>query len=120
MKFKTTGSKDKEAPVVPTGPDAITVRNVSGATGSTWAAIEWQPATDNYGVASYLITVNGKKMLEAPAGQTSATLGGLAPDAVSVIGITAIDATGNSTDYPGTLTVATPANPPHPTDPRLK
>ncbi|MDQ0277869.1 exo-poly-alpha-galacturonosidase [Arthrobacter silviterrae] len=119
-KVKTTGAKDKDAPVVPAGADAITVRNVSGATGSTWAAVQWQPATDNYGVDSYLITVNGKKALTVPADQTSATIGGLAPDAVSVIGITAIDATGNSTNYPGTLTVATPANPQHPTDPRLK
>lgn len=118
VKFKTVGNKDTAAPSVPQGQDAIAVSPVSGAVGSTWASIDWQRASDNYGVYSYLVTVDGKAVLTVPGDQLAATVGGLQPDTVSVLGITAVDATGNGTPYPMPLKVTTAPYPPKPVDPR--
>ena len=118
-KFKTLGSRDTVAPTAPQGADAIVLRPVAGAVGSTWASINWQPAADNHGVTGYVVTVNGKRVLTLPGGQLSATVGGLTPDATSVIGIIAVDATGNQVMYPASLTVMTTPYPPTPGDPRV-
>jgi exo-poly-alpha-galacturonosidase len=117
--FTTMGPKDIGAPAVPQGADAIAVSPVGGAVGSTWASISWQPASDIYGVYSYELTVAGKAVLTVPGDQLTATVGGLVPDTASVLGVTAVDATGNATVYPVTLTVTTTPYPPMPTDPRL-
>lgn len=119
VKFRTSGHKDRAAPSAPQGQDAIAVSSVDGAVGSTWASIVWQPASDDYGVYSYVVTVDGKGVLTVPGDQLAATVGGLRPDTASVLGITAVDATGNATPYPMPLTVTTTPYPPTPTDPRL-
>ena len=119
VKFKTAGDKDTVAPTSPSGQDAVTVSQVIGAVGSTWASIIWQPANDNYGVYSYVVTVDGKAVLTVPGDQLAATVGGLRPDTATILGITALDATGNATPYPVRLTVTTTPYPPTPTDPRL-
>lgn len=116
--FRTTGNPDTVAPAVPQGPGAIAVRAVDGAVGSTWASIVWQGSADDVGVYSYLVTVAGKTVLTVPGDQLAATVGGLTPDAVAVVGVTAVDATGNATPYPAALTVKTEPYPPTPGDPR--
>jgi len=118
VNFTTSGQKDTTAPSAPQG-QAITVSPVGGAVGSTWAGIVWQPASDVYGVYSYVLTVDGKAVLTVPGDQLTATVGGLRPDTASVLGVTAVDATGNATPYPVPLTVTTTPYPPTPTDPRL-
>jgi len=117
--FRTSGHKDAVAPSTPQGQDATTVSPVDGAVGSTWASIVWQPASDDFGVYSYLVTVDGRAVLTVPGDQLGATVGGLRPDITVVLGITAVDATGNATTYPVRLTVTTTPYPPAPTDPRL-
>jgi exo-poly-alpha-galacturonosidase len=117
--FRTSGQSDAIAPSTPQGQEAVAVSPVSGAVGSTWASIVWQPANDNYGVYSYVITVDGKAVLTVPGDQVAATVGSLRPDTATSIGITAVDATGNATPYPVPLTVTTTPYPPRPTDPRL-
>ena len=117
--FRTSGHKDAVAPSTPQGQDATTVSPVDGAVGSTWASIVWQPASDDFGVYSYLVTVDGRAVLTVPGDQLGATVGGLRPDTTVVLGITAVDATGNATTYPVRLTVTTTPYPPAPTDPRL-
>jgi len=119
VNFRTSGYKDTVAPAAPQGQAAIAVSPVNGAVGSTWASIVWQPASDDYGVYGYLITVAGKVVLTVPGNQLAATVGGLRPDTAAVLRITAVDATGNATPYPVPLTVTTTPYPPTPTDPRL-
>ena len=119
VKFMTAGDKDTVAPAAPQGQDAMAVSPVDGAVGSTWASISWQPASDDYGVYSYVVTVDGKAVLTVPGDQLAATVGGLRPDTATILGITAVDATGNATPYPVPLTVTTTPYPPTPTDPRL-
>lgn len=116
--FRTSGPKDTVAPTAPQGQDAIAVSPVGGAVGSTWASIIWKPASDDFGVYSYVVTVDGKAVLTVPGDQLAATVGGLKPDAMSVLGITAVDATGNATPYPVPLKVTTAPYPPKPGDPR--
>ena len=116
--FRTTGEPDTVAPTVPQGPGAIAVRAVDGAVGSTWASIVWLSATDDVGVYSFLVTVAGKTVLTVPGDQLAATVGGLTPDAVAHVGVTAVDATGNATPYPAALAVTTEPYPPTPGDPR--
>src|SRR5665647_1385497 len=118
VKFRTAGDKDTVAPTAPQGQDAMAVSPVEGAVGSTWASISWQPANDNYGVYSYVVTVDGKAVLTVPGDQLAVTVGGLRPDTATVLGITAVDATGNATPYPVPLKVTTAPYPPRPGDPR--
>jgi len=66
-----------------------------------------------------VITVDGKAVLTVPGDQLAATVGGLRPDTATILGITALDATGNATPYPVRLPVTTTPYPPTPTDPRL-
>ena len=119
VSFRTSGHRDIVAPSTPQGQDATAVSPVDGAVGSTWASIVWQPASDDFGVYSYLVTVDGRAVLTVPGDQLAATIGGLRPDTAVVLGITAVDATGNATPYPVRLTVTTTPYPPAPTDPRL-
>jgi exo-poly-alpha-galacturonosidase len=119
VSFRTSGQKDTAAPSAPPGQDAMGVSPVDGAMGSTWASIVWQPASDDHGVYSYLVTVNGRAVLTVPGDQLAATVGGLRPDTAFILGITAVDATGNATRYPVPITVTTTPYPPTPTDPRL-
>jgi exo-poly-alpha-galacturonosidase len=119
VSFRTWGHRDMVVPSTPQGPGAVAVSPVSGAVGSTWASIIWQPATDDFGVYSYLVTVDGKAVLTVPGDQLAVTVGGLRPATGVILGITAVDATGNATAYPVRLAVTTTPYPPTPTDPRL-
>ena len=65
-----------------------------------------------------MVTVDGKAVLTVPGDQLAATVGGLRPDTATILGITAVDATGNATPYPVPLTVTTTPYPPRPGDPR--
>ena len=119
VSFRTSGHKDTVTPSTPQGQDAMAVSPVDGAVGSTWASLVWQPASDDFGVYSYVVSVDGEAVLTVPGDQLAATVGGLRPDRAAVLGITAVDATGNATPYPVRLTVTTTPYPPTPTDPRL-
>jgi len=120
VRFRTAGDPDTVAPTAPQGPGAISVRPVGGAVGSTWASITWQGASDDVGVYSYVISVDGTAVRTVPGDQLAATVGGLTPDAALVLGITAVDETGNATPYPVPLTVTTAPYPPTPGDPRAR
>ena len=103
--FRTTGTPDTVAPVAPVGNAALSVS--AAGVGTTWAGLQWLPATDDHRVQSYEITANGQRVGAVRGDLLTYTVPRLAPGTSYVLGVTAVDATGNATRYPMTLTVAT-------------
>ncbi|HKT01823.1 MAG TPA: fibronectin type III domain-containing protein [Rugosimonospora sp.] len=98
----TTGVRDAVPPVA---GGAFTV--VAGGVGTTWAGLAWQPATDNYAVAGYRISANGRVVGAVDASTTRFVATGLRPGTAYTFALTAVDATGNATRYPATPTATT-------------
>jgi len=105
----TTGTRDTTAPVAPTGPASLAL--VTGGAGPTWLKVQWQAATDDFGVAGYRVLANGV----AP---TTVTVVGnplmisvtrLTPGTAYTITLQAVDATGNATTYATAVTATTGA-----------
>jgi exo-poly-alpha-galacturonosidase len=103
----TTGAPDTTPPVPPAGPGSLAV--VPGSVGTTWLKLQWQPATDDFGVARYQVFVNGEPAHTVPVvgAQNVVTVGGLTPGTTYVLTLSAIDATGNAAAYPVSATATT-------------
>ncbi|MFI6079322.1 fibronectin type III domain-containing protein [Actinoplanes sp. NPDC051343] len=98
----TTGTRDKVAPVA-TGTFSV----APGSAGYTWMRLTWQAATDNYGVAGYVVTANGRRIGRVDATTTSFVATGLTAGTTYRFGLSAVDATGNSTAYATTAQATT-------------
>ncbi|MFT5429573.1 MAG: hypothetical protein ACI9OJ_000244 [Myxococcota bacterium] len=78
--------------------------------GRTSAKLRWTPATDNVGVAQYVIAVDGEERTTVLGTAHSTQIAGLEPNTVYVLSLRAEDSAGNSTDTVGsspTLTITT-------------
>lgn len=93
-----TLSLDTSAPAWP-APSVLSAEISSGA-----ATLVWTPATDNFGVSSYLILQDDELVGTVPATNLMATITGLAPNVSYRFQIQAADAAGNtSADGPVAL-----------------
>jgi exo-poly-alpha-galacturonosidase len=89
----TTGTRDGTLPVAPSGP--TTLITGAGSLGTTWVGLQWQPATDNYGVKRYDISANGKVVGTVDGNVLAFTATKLLPATTYTFTVTAYDATGN-------------------------
>lgn len=103
----TTGTKDTTAPIVPTGDNTLSLSPVTGSLGTSWARVNWSPATDNYGIDQYEIYVNGEKKAEVSSDTTAYTITKLNPGTHYVIQVKAVDETGNGTMYGSSVDLTT-------------
>jgi exo-poly-alpha-galacturonosidase len=99
----TTGTPDRVAPVA-TGTFSVVPQSV----GYTWARLTWQAATDDHGVAGYVVTANGRRIGQVGGATTSFVATGLKAGTAYTFGLIAADATGNATSYPATADTTTP------------
>ncbi|AEI45555.1 fibronectin type III domain-containing protein [Paenibacillus mucilaginosus] len=90
FKIRTGEPADTQAPEWPAG-SALTVTDVTYST----AKLAWRPASDNVGVAKYILLQNGARTAELPV--TAATYGvsGLQPGTAYTFSLAAEDAAGN-------------------------
>ncbi|MCM3728063.1 fibronectin type III domain-containing protein [Neobacillus cucumis] len=105
--FTTSGTKDIVSPDVPTGDDSLTLSDVTGSLGGTWAKLQWKGATDLYGIKKYEIFANGEKVGETAGNELSFTVKKLNPDTAYNFKIKVLDETGNESSYPQVLSVKT-------------
>jgi exo-poly-alpha-galacturonosidase len=103
----TTGTRDTTPPTPPAGAGSFAL--VPGSVGFTWLKVQWQPATDDFGVARYEVFANG-----APAGTipvvgspTMVSVTGLRPGTAYVLKLAAVDATGNVATYGASVSATT-------------
>lgn len=87
-------------------PTAVTGLNVSGKTSSS-ISLAWNASTDNVGVASYSVYMNGS--LKTTVSSTSATVSGLNPSTSYSFYVVAKDAAGNSSSNSSTVSDTTNA-----------
>lgn len=85
-------------------PTAATGLAVSGTTSSS-ISLTWNPSTDNVGVASYNVYMNGS--LKTTVSSTSATISGLSSSTTYSFYVTAKDAAGNSSSNSSTVSGTT-------------
>lgn len=85
----------------PTAPTNLAVSNI----GSNSVSIQWSAATDNYGVTSYDIYVNGE--LQGSTIATSSNVSNLSPATTYNIFVVAKDAAGNVSPASNTITATT-------------
>lgn len=95
-----TTSTDNIAPTAPTGLTAT-------FEGTNNVTIQWNASTDNIGVSSYDIYVNGAVV--GSSSTTSTNVGNLNPSTTYTIYVVAKDATGNSSPASNTITATTNA-----------
>jgi len=105
----TTGTPDTQAPAAPAGGLAV----VANGVGTTWLKLKWAAATDDYGVDHYVVSVGGSPVATVDSGQTSYTVTRLRAGTTYQFALSAVDGSGNSTPYPGTVSATT--NPPYDT-----
>ncbi len=98
--FQTTPVVDTLAPTAATN---LAANNVTANT----ISLTWTPATDNIGVMSYNIYVNGLLITTINGSLSSATISGLAPNTSYTIYIIAKDAAGNTSPASNTITAST-------------
>jgi len=87
-------ANDTEAP---NGPYSLNVSNVT----QTTTDLSWEAATDNVGVVSYDISMNGIKVLSTDGNTLSVTVTGLTPSTWYLLEIVSIDAAGNVSNGTG-------------------
>src|SRR5690606_10339581 len=87
----------------PTAPLNLSVTSV----GTNNIAVQWTAATDNVGVASYDIYVNGE--LQGSTNSTSTNIANLSPVTTYSIYVVAKDAAGNISPQSNTVTATTSA-----------
>jgi exo-poly-alpha-galacturonosidase len=103
-RFTTPGAPDTAAPVAPAGG---TVSLIPNGLGTTWARVSWPAASDDYGVDHYTVQVDGRPAATTPGTAGTVTLTRLRPGTAYAVTVAAVDATGNTTPYPGTLSLTT-------------
>jgi exo-poly-alpha-galacturonosidase len=103
----TAGPRDTTPPVTPAGVGSLLL--VPGSTGFTWLKLEWQPATDDFGVARYAVFANGVAASTIPVvgSQTMVTVTRLHPDTAYVLTLAAVDASGNVATYGASVAATT-------------
>jgi exo-poly-alpha-galacturonosidase len=103
----TTGTPDTEPPATPS--DGLAV--VPNSIGTTWLKLQWQPATDTYGVDHYVVSVDGAPVATVGGVATAYTVTGLQPGTTYALTVAAVDASGNATTYGQAASATT--NPPY-------
>jgi hypothetical protein len=93
-------------------PSAVPDLAVGNIT-SSGATVTWGPATDNYGLAGYAVTVDGGTPHRTVVGVRSYRITGLAPLSSHTVSVVAIDLGGNSST-PATTSFTTTEPPPPP------
>jgi exo-poly-alpha-galacturonosidase len=103
----TTGTPDTTPPITPTGPASFAL--VPGSTGFTWLKVQWQAATDDFGVARYEVLANGAPASTVPVvgSSTMVTVTRLQPGTAYVLSLVAVDASGNAATYAATAAATT-------------
>ncbi|WP_333596720.1 endonuclease [Chryseobacterium flavum] len=99
-------SNDTQAPTAATG------LNISGTTSSS-ISLTWNASTDNVGVSSYAVYMNGS--LKTTVSSTSATITGLTPSTTYSFYVVAKDAAGNSSSNSSAISGTTNAGTTNPT-----
>lgn len=87
-----------------TVPD-LAISNIS----ATGAKATWGTATDNYGLAGYVVTVDGGAAHRTTVGTRSFTITGLTPSTPHTVSVVAIDLAGNTSTTPATASFTTDA-----------
>lgn len=100
-----TVAVDSEAP---TAPANVAAKNPTGTT----MDLSWTAATDNTGVTSYDIYVNGQLTSSVSGSSTTVTISGLSPNTTYNFYVIAKDAAGNSSPQSNTAQGATTNTPP--------
>lgn len=103
----TTGARDTTPPTTPSGAGSFSL--VPGSTGFTWLKVQWQPATDDFGVARYEVFANGAPASTIPVvgNANTVTVTRLTPGTAYVLTLAAVDATGNVATYPMSVSATT-------------
>ncbi|MBB4806087.1 endonuclease I/chitodextrinase [Chryseobacterium defluvii] len=96
----------QQPPADTQAPTTVTGLNVSGTTSSS-ISLAWNTSTDNVGVTSYAIYMNGS--LKTTVSSTSATITGLNPSTTYNFYVVAKDAAGNSSSNSSTVSGTTAA-----------
>jgi exo-poly-alpha-galacturonosidase len=104
----TTGTPDT---VAPAGGASVSVR--AGSVGTTWLRLDWAAASDNFGVAAYRLSANGRQLATVPGNVLTYVVPALQAGTAYTFGVTAVDAAGNATPYTATASAMT--NPPYDT-----
>jgi hypothetical protein len=100
--FQVFGTTDVQAPVV-TG-----ALRLVGPVQPTSVTLDWDPATDNVGVASYTVSAGAGVSTTTPGGTTRVTVTGLRPRTTYRFTLTARDGAGNVSGHSNTVIVTTP------------
>ncbi|MCY1662856.1 endonuclease [Chryseobacterium sp. SL1] len=94
------------APADTQAPTTVTGLSISGTTSSS-ISLSWNASTDNVGVTSYNVYMNGN--LQATVSSISATISGLSPSTTYPFYIVAKDVAGNSSPNSSTVSGTTNA-----------
>ena len=86
----------------PTAPQNLTILNITDSS----LDLSWSAATDNVGVTSYKLYVDGTNIQTINNG-TTASISGLTPETSYEINITALDAEGNESIQSNSLNIET-------------
>ena len=81
---------------------------------ATAATVTWGPASDNYGLAGYDVSVDGGLPSRTVVGIRTFTITGPAPSTDHTVSVVAVDLAGNRSTTPATATFTTHAAPPPP------
>ena len=100
---QTLQAPDTEAPSIPNGLHAV------GGAGTTSVVLDWNPSSDNVGVAGYDVFRNGSKIVSVTRSGFTDT--GLTPNTVYTYAVRAYDTTNNASHNSGTITVRTAITP---------
>jgi exo-poly-alpha-galacturonosidase len=103
----TTGARDTTPPMTPAGAGSFAL--VPGSAGFTWLKVQWQPATDDFGIARYQVLANGVPASTVPVvgNPNMVSVTSLLPGTAYVLTLAAIDATGNAATYATTVSATT-------------
>jgi hypothetical protein len=96
--------------IPPSSVPDLTIGNIS----ATGAKATWGTATDNYGLAGYVVTVDGGTARRTTVGTRSFTITGLTPSTRHTVSVVAIDLAGNTSTTPATASFTTAAEAPPP------
>ncbi|WP_157252173.1 YbhB/YbcL family Raf kinase inhibitor-like protein [Nonomuraea typhae] len=106
-RISTTVPADPEPPTAPAN------LRVVGEVRPTAVDLAWDPATDNVGVASYVIYNGGNVLKTVGGNQTTATVTGLTPNTGYVLSVLAYDGAGNASQGSNNVPITTPPSDDH-------
>lgn len=106
FKIRTGEPADTQAPVWPAGSE-LTVTDVTYSA----AKLAWRPASDNVGVAKYILLQDGVKTAELPVTAVTYGISGLKPGTAYTFSLAAEDAAGNRSTANPSVTFTTGQEP---------